>query len=218
MATNTTNLSLIKPAGTDKVRIAQINQNMDILDEKIGPVGNTSVQNQIDSLNSNINQFTGVPTNTYSGDLNSLLTPGWYLLESSATNTPPALSSGKLKVEYGGTNNYVRQTYYGGYNGAIYTRVRYYSNGWLWSNWQEVTTTIKQKTITGNTDRNGVINAQTTKSHILAVFVTNPINAFAVNEAGNNVRIYAGNNSSTTADTLKMLANTSVTINVTYYE
>lgn len=46
MATTTTNLGLIKPAGTDKIRIANINQNMDTLDEKIGPVGNTSLQAQ----------------------------------------------------------------------------------------------------------------------------------------------------------------------------
>ena len=46
MATSTTNLSLIKPAGTDKIRIAQINQNMDTLDAKIGAVGDTSLQAQ----------------------------------------------------------------------------------------------------------------------------------------------------------------------------
>lgn len=46
MATSTTNLSLIKPAGSDKIRIAQINQNMDTLDAKIGAVGDTSLQAQ----------------------------------------------------------------------------------------------------------------------------------------------------------------------------
>lgn len=51
MATSTTNLGLTKPAGTDKIRIAQINGNMDILDEKIGAVGNTSLQAQITSQN-----------------------------------------------------------------------------------------------------------------------------------------------------------------------
>lgn len=54
MATNTTNLGLIKPAGTDKVRIAQINQNMDIIDEKIGQVGNTSLQAQVAALGSGL--------------------------------------------------------------------------------------------------------------------------------------------------------------------
>ena len=51
MATSTTNLGLTKPAGTDKIRIAQINGNMDILDEKIGAVGNTSLQAQVTSQN-----------------------------------------------------------------------------------------------------------------------------------------------------------------------
>ena len=51
MATSTTNLGLTKPAGTDKIRIAQINGNMDILDDKIGAVGNTSLQAQITSQN-----------------------------------------------------------------------------------------------------------------------------------------------------------------------
>lgn len=51
MATTTTNLGLTKPSGTDKIRIAQINGNMDILDDKIGAVGNTSLQAQVASAN-----------------------------------------------------------------------------------------------------------------------------------------------------------------------
>ena len=51
MATTTTNLGLTKPAGSDKIRIAQINGNMDIIDEKVGAVGNTSLQDQISSAN-----------------------------------------------------------------------------------------------------------------------------------------------------------------------
>jgi hypothetical protein len=47
MATYTTNLDLIKPAGTDKIRIAQINENMDTLDAAIGAVRNTSLQTQV---------------------------------------------------------------------------------------------------------------------------------------------------------------------------
>jgi len=54
MATQTTNLGLIKPAGTDKIRIAQINGNMDILDEKVGAVGNTSLQAQVTAANTAI--------------------------------------------------------------------------------------------------------------------------------------------------------------------
>lgn len=54
MATNTTNLNLIKPAGSERVQISQINQNMDILDEKIGAVGDTSLQGQITNLGNRI--------------------------------------------------------------------------------------------------------------------------------------------------------------------
>lgn len=49
MATTTTNLALIKPAGTDKIRIAQINSNMDTIDAKIGPVGSTNLQSQVNT-------------------------------------------------------------------------------------------------------------------------------------------------------------------------
>ncbi len=54
MATTTQNLGLIKPAGTDKIRIAQINSNMDTLDTKIGPVGNTPLQTQATNAASSI--------------------------------------------------------------------------------------------------------------------------------------------------------------------
>lgn len=54
MATTTQNLALIKPAGTDKIRIAQINSNMDTLDAKIGPVGNTPLQTQIENVAASI--------------------------------------------------------------------------------------------------------------------------------------------------------------------
>ena len=69
MATSTTNLGLTKPAGTDKIRIAQINGNMDILDEKIGAVGNTSLQAQVTSQNEALSK---VRIRTNLGNLSSL--------------------------------------------------------------------------------------------------------------------------------------------------
>lgn len=54
MATQTTNLGLIKPGLTDKIRIVQINGNMDILDNVIGPVGNTSLQTQMSNAQSSV--------------------------------------------------------------------------------------------------------------------------------------------------------------------
>lgn len=53
MATTTTNLGLTKPAYADDADIAVINGNMDILDTKIGAVGNTDLQSQVTTLNSN---------------------------------------------------------------------------------------------------------------------------------------------------------------------
>ena len=45
--TTTTNLGLKKPADTDAADIADINYNTEILDAKIGAVGNTSLQDQL---------------------------------------------------------------------------------------------------------------------------------------------------------------------------
>lgn len=50
MATYTTNLNLKKPAQSDKIRIADINNNMDDLDTAFGAIGNDSVATQIGDL------------------------------------------------------------------------------------------------------------------------------------------------------------------------
>lgn len=57
MATTTTNLGLTKPAYADDADIAVINGNMDILDTKIGAVGNTDIQSQITTLDGKTNQL-----------------------------------------------------------------------------------------------------------------------------------------------------------------
>lgn len=54
MASTTTNIGLTKPAGTDQALISAINGNMDIIDTKMGAVGNTSVQGQITALSDQI--------------------------------------------------------------------------------------------------------------------------------------------------------------------
>lgn len=76
MATNTTNLSLIKPDLTDKIRIAQINQNMDIIDEKIGAVGTTSLQSQVTPIARSVAHYNKLIEN--GTNLNSLLETGVY--------------------------------------------------------------------------------------------------------------------------------------------
>ena len=64
MASTTTNIGLTKPAGTDQALISAINGNMDIIDTKMGAVGNTSVQGQITALSDQIANVDTV-TNTH---------------------------------------------------------------------------------------------------------------------------------------------------------
>ena len=63
MASTTTNIGLTKPAGTDQALISAINGNMDIIDTKMGAVGNTSVQGQITALSDQIATLQSGKTN-----------------------------------------------------------------------------------------------------------------------------------------------------------
>lgn len=114
MATQTTNLSLIKPGLTDKIRIAQINQNMDTIDAAVGAVGNTSLQSQVTTLSGKVNtRFTdSLFLRTTSGDatydiqantdLNDIQEPGTYTFLSSAVSQTlghyPCKTNGNGKV------------------------------------------------------------------------------------------------------------------------
>ena len=55
--TPTPNLGLRIPVGTDPASVDDINYNSTVLDTKIGPVGNTSVQAQINALVSQLASF-----------------------------------------------------------------------------------------------------------------------------------------------------------------
>lgn len=59
--TPTPNIGLRRAQGTDPASVDDINYNSAIIDTKLGAVGNSSVQDQIDTLNSKI---TALP-NTY---------------------------------------------------------------------------------------------------------------------------------------------------------
>lgn len=61
--TPTPNIGLRIPQGTDPASVDDINYNSNLLDTKLGAVGNTSVQDQIDSLNS---KSTGTISKTIS--------------------------------------------------------------------------------------------------------------------------------------------------------
>ena len=53
MASTTPNIGLTLPVGTERVSRQTINENNTKIDQKIGPVGDTDLQTQINSLNSN---------------------------------------------------------------------------------------------------------------------------------------------------------------------
>ncbi|MBQ6721518.1 MAG: hypothetical protein IJQ88_05060 [Clostridia bacterium] len=57
--TPTTNIGLRRPQGTDPASVDDINYNSELIDTKLGAVGSTSVQEQINTLNS---KFTKTST------------------------------------------------------------------------------------------------------------------------------------------------------------
>ena len=57
--TPTPNIGLRIPLGTDPASVDDINYNSNLIDTKLGAVGNDSVQDQIDDLNSNITTKVG---------------------------------------------------------------------------------------------------------------------------------------------------------------
>lgn len=55
--TPTPNIGLRRPQGTDPASVDDINYNSALIDTKLGAVGNSSVQDQIDTLNSKIGNY-----------------------------------------------------------------------------------------------------------------------------------------------------------------
>ena len=60
--TPTPNIGLRRAQGTDPASVDDINYNSLLLDTKLGAVGNDSVQDQIDSLNSKIDNYIKTDT------------------------------------------------------------------------------------------------------------------------------------------------------------
>ena len=61
---NTTNLNMVKPAGTDHALISVINSNMDIIDGAVGALpSGTTLQGEIDSANTAIGTLNSNVTN-----------------------------------------------------------------------------------------------------------------------------------------------------------
>lgn len=78
MATTTQNLGLIKPAGTDKIRIAQINSNMDTIDAKMGPVGSTPLQTQATNAAASISALQSSMAIICNGNTHAAIASGSY--------------------------------------------------------------------------------------------------------------------------------------------
>lgn len=67
--TPTPNIGLRRPQGTDPASVDDINYNSNLIDTKLGAVGNTSVQEQINSLNSKFATTVKITSvGRYSGD------------------------------------------------------------------------------------------------------------------------------------------------------
>lgn len=111
MATYTTNLNLKKPAQSDKIRIADINNNMDDLDAAFGAVGTESLAAQLGAIqdgiaivaNGNVHDAITAGQFVYVKNHDTLDT-GLYIASSniSANGT---LSSSNLTADTGGGLN-----------------------------------------------------------------------------------------------------------------
>ena len=151
MATSTTNLGLTKPAGTDKIRIAQINGNMDILDEKIGAVGNTSLQAQLTSqnealskLDSNVNETTDVLADAV------LCTRTTFFKTSGSSSYVGTLPSNDYKVSTFIVNIRGGGRFVIAINSIGNMATNYY-NGSSWAGWKELANCVE---ITVNASHN----------------------------------------------------------------
>lgn len=133
MASTTTNLGLTKPAYTDSADVAVINSNMDILDTKIGAIGNTSVASQIGTLSEQIGHYSGTETGD---DFNTLTQSGVYTVATS-THSPTGGTFYGTVIVSAGRYNYITQIAISANAGDTYTRVT--SNGGsTWSGWQKL--------------------------------------------------------------------------------
>lgn len=91
--TPTPNLGLRIPVGTDPASVDDINYNSNLLDTKLGPIGNDSVQDQIDGLSDQIaTKSISLTVNSTNVSVNSLFVKrsgniicinGWFRLTTA---------------------------------------------------------------------------------------------------------------------------------------
>ena len=111
MATYTTNLDLKKPAQSDKIRIADINGNMDEIDAAFGAVGETSVATQLGDIRggmaivSNGDTHDAIAAGQFVYVMNhSTLDDGLYTADSALAANASLTSSNVTAVSGGGLN------------------------------------------------------------------------------------------------------------------
>ena len=150
MATNTTNLNLVKPDGSDNIKISDINGNMDIIDAAFRDMNENIIE-----LEDNTYSLSSWCTVWAEGvDMDTVLTPGIYSAPTNAiaaecTNLPDGYTASgqalKLVVEYTSTVNFLRQTLIGR-TGAVYSRV-YNVSSTTWSSWERYITSSEFATL-----------------------------------------------------------------------
>lgn len=111
MPNYTDNLGLIQPLGSEKIRIAQINQNMDTIDEAVGAVGERSLQQQILDIGGGIaimangNTHPAIAAGQFVFVRNhSTLADGAYTANSNIAENAALSSSNLTAVPGGGFN------------------------------------------------------------------------------------------------------------------
>lgn len=142
MATTTPNIGLTLPAGTEGWKRSVINGNFMILDTKIGAVGNTSLQSQINTLSIQIANpknvaYTSV-TGTSQAQFETALTTALNGMGTGEARVCPAYANYSQSLTNGGQGVafLVKQqstvwwcflVYSGGVRAGYYT-----SNAWTW--------------------------------------------------------------------------------------
>ena len=137
--TPTPNIGLRIPQGTDPASVDDINYNSNLLDTKLGAVGETSVQDQIDSLNSKVTQSQGYSglnnkvTWRTMGNLCQLVIYGLAFADASqmASAGVPAPSMGYVSISlYNASENCGRIEYANGAWSGIKNTSSGYTNGY----------------------------------------------------------------------------------------
>lgn len=147
---NTTNLNMVKPAGTDHALISVINSNMDIIDGAVGALpSGTTLQGEIDSANTAIGALQGFesvtdwnsfkPTNASTASRRQGVSSG-----GTATGSPFSGDSASFFGYVEGTSTYCTQHLTCQYANTATNYNRSFVRsclGGTWTAWKELTKT-----------------------------------------------------------------------------